>query len=62
MVDEALKRLLNAELEAERIVARADEERQAIIEQAKRDAHTEEHQFAERVAEIRARRYFKWVN
>jgi vacuolar-type H+-ATPase subunit H len=54
MVDEALKRLLNAELEAERIVARADEERQAIIEEAKRDAHTEEQQFVERVAEIRA--------
>jgi V/A-type H+/Na+-transporting ATPase subunit G/H len=54
MVDEALKRLLNAELEAERIVARADEERQALIEQAKRDAHTEEQQFVERSAEIRA--------
>jgi V/A-type H+/Na+-transporting ATPase subunit G/H len=54
MVDEVLKRLLNAELEAERIVARADEERQTIIEQAKRDAHAEEQQFAERVAEIRA--------
>jgi V/A-type H+-transporting ATPase subunit G/H len=54
MVDEALKRLLNAELEAERIVARADEERKAIIEQAKRDAHAEEQQHAEHVAEIHA--------
>ena len=34
MEDETLKRLLDAEMEAERMVARADEERQAIIEQA----------------------------
>jgi len=54
MVDDALKRLLNAELEAERIVAGADEQRQAIIEQAKRDARAEEQQFAERAAEIHA--------
>jgi V/A-type H+/Na+-transporting ATPase subunit G/H len=54
MVDEALKRLLNAEQEAERVVARADEERQAIIEQAKRDARAEEQHFAEHVAETRA--------
>jgi len=54
MVDEALKRLLNAELEAERIVARADEQRQAIIEQARRDARAEEQQHAEHVAEIHA--------
>jgi V/A-type H+/Na+-transporting ATPase subunit G/H len=54
MVDEVLKRLLNAELEAERIVARADEQRQAIIEQAKRDARAEEEQHAERVVEIHA--------
>jgi len=54
MVDDALKRLLNAELEAERIVARADEQRQAIIEQAKRDARAEEQQHAERVVEIHA--------
>jgi V/A-type H+/Na+-transporting ATPase subunit G/H len=54
MVDDALKRLLNAELEAERIVAGAGEQRQAIIEQAKRDARAEEQQHAERVAEIHA--------
>jgi V/A-type H+/Na+-transporting ATPase subunit G/H len=54
MVDDALKRLLNAELEAERIVAGADEQRQAIIEQAKRDARAEEQQHAERVVEIHA--------
>lgn len=54
MVDEALKRLLNAEREAERIVARGDQQRQAVILQAKRDARTEEQQHAERVAEIHA--------
>ena len=54
MADEALRRLLNAEIEAERIVARADAERQSIIEQAKRDARTEEQQFAARIAELRA--------
>jgi V/A-type H+/Na+-transporting ATPase subunit G/H len=54
MVDETLKRLLNAEMEAESIVTRADEERQAIIEQAKRDARVEEQQYVDRIAEIRA--------
>jgi vacuolar-type H+-ATPase subunit H len=54
MVDDALKRLLNAELEAERIVAAADEQRQAIIEQAKHDARAQEQQFAERAAQIHA--------
>ena len=54
MADETLKRLLNAEMEAERIVARADEERQAIVEQAKRDAHAEEKQYADRIVELRA--------
>ena len=54
MADETLKRLLNAEIEAERIVARADEERQAIIEQAKRDARAEQQQYADRIADLRA--------
>jgi V/A-type H+-transporting ATPase subunit G/H len=54
MVDGTLKRLLDAETEAERIVARAEEERQAIIEQAKGDARTAEQQHAERIAEIHA--------
>ena len=52
MVDETLKRLLEAEAKAEQIIARADEERQAIIEQAKRDARIAEQQHAERMAEI----------
>ena len=54
MVDETLKRLLDAEAKAEQIVARADEERQTIIEQAKRDARIAEQQHAERMAEIDA--------
>lgn len=54
MADETLKRLLNAEMEAERIVKRADEERQAIIEQAKRDADAERRQYAVRIADLRA--------
>jgi V/A-type H+-transporting ATPase subunit G/H len=54
MVDETLKRLLDAEAKAEQIVALADEERQSIIEQAKRDAGAAEQQHAERMAEIHA--------
>jgi V/A-type H+/Na+-transporting ATPase subunit G/H len=54
MADETLKRLLNAEMEAERIVTRADEERQSIIEQAKRDARAEQQQYADRIADLRA--------
>ena len=51
-MDETLKRLLDAEAKAEQIVARADAERQAVIEQAKRDAHALEAQHAGRIAEI----------
>ena len=54
MVDGTLKRLLDAETEAERIVARADEERQAIIEQTKRDVGTAEQQHVEHIAKIQA--------
>jgi transposase len=54
MVDGTLKRLLDAETEAERIVARADEERQAIIEQAKRDVGAAEQQHVEQMAKIQA--------
>ncbi len=52
MADETLKRLLEAEAKAEQIIARADDERQAIIEQAKRDARVAEQQHAERMAEL----------
>ncbi len=54
MVDGTLKRLLDAEAKAEQTVARADEERQAIIEQAKREAAAAEQQHNGRVAEIHA--------
>ncbi len=54
MVDETLKRLLDAEAKAEQLVARADEERQAIIEQAKLDARAVEQQHAGRIDEIHA--------
>ena len=54
MVDETLKRLLDAEAKAEQIVAHADEERQSIIEQAKREAGAAEQQQAERMADIHA--------
>jgi len=50
--DGALKRLLDAETEAEQVVTRADKERQAIIEQATRDARILEQQHADRMAEI----------
>jgi len=52
MVDETLKRLLDAETEAERVVERADEERQSIIEQAKRDVRAAEQQHADHLANI----------
>jgi hypothetical protein len=52
--DGTLKRLLDAEMEAEQVVARADKERQAIIEQATRAAHELEQQHADRIAEIDA--------
>jgi V/A-type H+-transporting ATPase subunit G/H len=54
MVDESLKRLLDAEAEAENIIERADQERQAIIEQARHDVQTSEQQLAERVKDIHA--------
>ncbi len=54
MVDETLKRLLDAETAAEDIIARADQERQAIIEQARRDEETSERQLAERLKDIHA--------
>ena len=54
MAEGTLKRLLDAETEAERVIARADEERQAIIGKAKRDVSTAEQQHAERIAKIQA--------
>ena len=53
-MDGTLKRLLDAEAKAEQIVARANDERQAIIEQAKHDARLAEQLHAERMAELHA--------
>lgn len=53
MVDETLKRLLEAEAKAEQIVARAETERRSIIEQAHREVHVAEQQHAKRATEIR---------
>ena len=52
MVDETLKRLLEAETKAEQAIARAEEERRAIIEQARLDALVADRHHAKRVAEI----------
>jgi V/A-type H+-transporting ATPase subunit G/H len=54
MADEPLKRLLDAEAQAELIIARADEERQGIVEQAKQEIIASEQRHAERVKEIHA--------
>lgn len=53
-MDETLKRLLDAEAQAEQVVARADDERRFIVEQARRDAAAAEQQHAARMAEIHA--------
>jgi vacuolar-type H+-ATPase subunit H len=54
MAEETLKRLLDAEAKAEQIVARAEEERQAIIAQARLDAREAEQQHATQMADLRA--------
>lgn len=54
MVDEPLKRLLDAESRAEEIIAHADAERQRVIEQTRHEAREAEQQHAERIAEIHA--------
>ncbi len=54
MIDEPLKRLLDAEAKAELIIADADTARQSVIEQARQDVREEERQFAERASGIRA--------
>lgn len=52
--DEALKRLLAAESRAEQIVAQAEQERKAVIEQAKLAAHDAQVQRAQHAGEILA--------
>jgi len=51
-MDDILKRLLDAEAEAEHLVAAADTERQRIIEQARQEARTAEEHHASRVAAL----------
>lgn len=54
MAEETLKRLLDAEARAEEVIARADEERRKIIEEAEREIRASEQRHAEHVREIRA--------
>ena len=54
MMDESLKRLLDAEAQAELVIARAEAERQEIIEQARHEVEASEQQHAMRVKETRA--------
>ena len=54
MVDETLKRLLEADTKAEQVIARADKERQAIIVQARQEARLAEQHHAKRVSELHA--------
>lgn len=54
MAEETLKRLLDAEARAEDIIARADEERRKIVEEAEREVLASEQRHAEHVREIRA--------
>lgn len=54
MVDETLKRLLEAEAKAEQAVVHAEEERQAIIGQARQESLVAEQRHARRVMEIHA--------
>lgn len=54
MEDETLKRLLAAESKAEQIIAQAEQERTALIEQAKRAVQEAQVQHAQHAAEILA--------
>ncbi len=54
MADEPLKRLLDAEAQAERVIARAEEERQRVIEEARQEILAAEERHAGRVRDMRA--------
>ncbi len=54
MAEEPLKRLLDAEARAEQVIARADEERRAIVEQARHEVQAQEARHAERIKEIQS--------
>lgn len=54
MVEDELKRLLDAELRAEALVEQANTEREAIIHKALEDARHAEERFEARIPELRA--------
>lgn len=54
MVEDELKRLLDAELRAEALVDHADAEREAIIHKALDDARIAEERFQAQIPELRA--------
>lgn len=54
MVEDELKRLLDAELRAEALVEQANTEREAIIHKALDDARVAEERFQARIPELRA--------
>ncbi len=54
MVEDELKRLLDAELRAEALVEQANTEREAIIHKALDDARIAEERFQARIPELRA--------
>ncbi len=54
MAEETLKRLLDAEARAEEVIARADEERRRIVEEAEHEIQASEKRHAEHVREIRS--------
>lgn len=51
-MDETLQRLLNAELRAQEIAQRAEQERQNAVQQAQEEARTEEQRFISRIPEL----------
>lgn len=53
-MEDTLKRLLDAELRAEEVVAGADAERERLIDQALADARAVEAQFEARLPDLRA--------
>lgn len=54
MVEDELKRLLDAELRAEALVEQANTEREAVIHKALEDARIAEERFEARIPELRA--------
>ena len=52
-MDETLKRLLDAELEAEKLVDKANRERDELVELAREEARNAEQRFEARIPELR---------